>query len=133
MQESSLHVAVHYEDGGFWAQVKEWPGCFATGKTLTELAEALEEAVNLYMTPEDEAGREGEGDGGEDHEALPAAEEDLPAIRLHILEMELTIAAERPLVPARWDVTAEPMPQPPHRRDPHDRWHLRGFHRRGEQ
>jgi predicted RNase H-like HicB family nuclease len=108
----SLHVEVHYEDGMYWAQVREWPGCFASGRTLNELAEALEDSIGLYMTPEDE--------------------EEPVRVRLHILEMGLTVAAEVPLVPARSDVSEAPMPQPPQRRDPHQHWHLRGFHRRGE-
>jgi predicted RNase H-like HicB family nuclease len=53
VEERSLHVAVHFEGDGYWAEVEEWPGCFATGTTLEELTEALEEAVGLYVTPTD--------------------------------------------------------------------------------
>jgi hypothetical protein len=28
----------------FWARVSEWPGCFASGETLDEVMDALEEA-----------------------------------------------------------------------------------------
>lgn len=43
-----LHVRVHHEDGAYWAEVVELPGCFASGDTLDELAAALKEAVALY-------------------------------------------------------------------------------------
>jgi predicted RNase H-like HicB family nuclease len=48
VEERSLQVEVHYEGGMYWAQVKEWPGCFASGENLDELTEALEEAIGLY-------------------------------------------------------------------------------------
>lgn len=41
---------VHHEDGAYWAEVVELPGCFASGKTLDELREALDEAVALYLS-----------------------------------------------------------------------------------
>lgn len=37
------------EDGSFWAEVVELPGCFASGADLDELREALEEAISLYL------------------------------------------------------------------------------------
>jgi predicted RNase H-like HicB family nuclease len=45
----TLTVEVHDEDGILWGRVVELPGCFATGETLDELAEALEEAIALYQ------------------------------------------------------------------------------------
>jgi predicted RNase H-like HicB family nuclease len=45
----TLTVEVHDEDGVLWGQVVELPGCFATGETLDELTEALEEAIALYQ------------------------------------------------------------------------------------
>lgn len=47
-------VAVHAEREGFWAEVEELPGCFASARTLSELTEALEEAVEMCL--EDEPG-----------------------------------------------------------------------------
>ena len=44
-----LTVVVHQERDGYWSQVAELPGCFATGRTLDELREALGEAVGLYL------------------------------------------------------------------------------------
>jgi predicted RNase H-like HicB family nuclease len=44
-----LTVVVHQERGSFWSEVSELPGCFASGRTLDELAEALAEAVGLYL------------------------------------------------------------------------------------
>lgn len=37
------------EDGTFWAEVAELPGCFATGDTFEELMEAIGEAVGIYQ------------------------------------------------------------------------------------
>lgn len=44
-----LTVTVHRERDGFWSEVAELPGCFASGATLDELREALAEAVGLYV------------------------------------------------------------------------------------
>jgi len=113
VEKRTIHVGVHYEEGSYWAQVTEWPSCFATGETLSQLTEALEEAVALIVTPEDEE---------------PAA------IQLRVLQMELTLAADRPLVATRANPSKQPtlIARPPRSRDPHTPWHLRGFHRRGE-
>ncbi|MBK5229845.1 MAG: type II toxin-antitoxin system HicB family antitoxin [Thermoleophilia bacterium] len=42
-------VKVHEEDGSYWAEVLDLPGCFASGQTLDELREALGEAIGLYL------------------------------------------------------------------------------------
>lgn len=44
-----LTVETHTGSNGFWSQVREYPGCFASGRTLSELHEALGEAVGLYL------------------------------------------------------------------------------------
>lgn len=44
-----LTVVVHCEHGGFWSEVCELPGCFASGGTLGELHEALAESIGLYL------------------------------------------------------------------------------------
>jgi predicted RNase H-like HicB family nuclease len=44
-----LTVVIHREPDGFWSEVDELPGCFASGRTLEELTEALGEAVGLYL------------------------------------------------------------------------------------
>jgi predicted RNase H-like HicB family nuclease len=44
-----LTIAIHNEGDGYWSEVRELPGCFASGRTLAELGEALEEAVGLYL------------------------------------------------------------------------------------
>jgi predicted RNase H-like HicB family nuclease len=43
-----LTVRVHQEEGSYWAEVLELPGCFASGETLDELREALGEAIRLH-------------------------------------------------------------------------------------
>lgn len=51
-----LHAIVHQEaDGTYWAEVKELPGCFASGYDLDELKDGLVEAIALVL-----AGRPGQ-------------------------------------------------------------------------
>ena len=44
-----LQADIREEDGTFWAEVRELPGCFASGESIAELIEALREAVALYL------------------------------------------------------------------------------------
>lgn len=44
-----LKVTVEREGPGYWARVVELPGCFASGRSLDELREALGEAIGLYL------------------------------------------------------------------------------------
>ena len=51
-----LTVRVNEEGGSYWAEVVELPGCFASGDTLDELREALDEAVRMHRDqPSDSA------------------------------------------------------------------------------
>jgi predicted RNase H-like HicB family nuclease len=43
-----LTARIHIEDGSCWADVAELPGCFASGDTLDELFESLQEGVALH-------------------------------------------------------------------------------------
>ncbi len=45
-----LNARVHSENGSYWAEVAELPGCFASGVTLDELAEALRESIRMYLS-----------------------------------------------------------------------------------
>lgn len=47
-----LTARIHAEDGGYWADVPELPGCFASGDTLDELFESLQEGVALCLADE---------------------------------------------------------------------------------
>jgi hypothetical protein len=40
-----LTARIHIEEGSYWADVPELPGCFASGDTLDELFESLQEGV----------------------------------------------------------------------------------------
>ncbi len=40
---------VHREGSEYWSEIAELPGCFASGRTLTELHEALGESIGLYL------------------------------------------------------------------------------------
>jgi predicted RNase H-like HicB family nuclease len=48
-----LTANIHREDGSYWADVPELPGCFASGDTLDELFSSLTEGVRLYLTDEE--------------------------------------------------------------------------------
>lgn len=53
MEPTELTAKIHEEDGTFWAEVAELPGCFASGDSIEELAAALQEAVSLYVSSPD--------------------------------------------------------------------------------
>jgi predicted RNase H-like HicB family nuclease len=44
-----LGLIIHHAGDHLWAEVEEYPGCFATGQDLAELTEALEEAISMYL------------------------------------------------------------------------------------
>ena len=46
---TALHVSLQVEDGSMWATVREFPGVFATGDTLDEVRESLQEGIALYL------------------------------------------------------------------------------------
>lgn len=47
-----LHAVIHEEDGSYWAEVRELPGCFASGHDLEEVKEGLIEAITLVLGEE---------------------------------------------------------------------------------
>lgn len=48
---TTYKVRIHNEPGyDLWGEVLELPGCFATGRDMDELREALEEAISLYLS-----------------------------------------------------------------------------------
>lgn len=68
-------VVVHEEDGSVWAEVPALPGCFASGQTLDELREAVEEAIALCRSDasgEDESIPSGQMRVGEIRVSVPA-------------------------------------------------------------
>jgi predicted RNase H-like HicB family nuclease len=44
-----LTANIHLEDGSYWADVLELPGCFGSGDSLDELFDSLREGVQLYL------------------------------------------------------------------------------------
>ena len=45
-------VTVHVyraEEGGFWAEMPEYPGCYTQGETMDELKGTVREAVQCYI------------------------------------------------------------------------------------
>jgi len=49
-----LTARIHFDEGSYWADVPELPGCFASGQTLGELFESLKEGVALCLSDVDE-------------------------------------------------------------------------------
>jgi predicted RNase H-like HicB family nuclease len=47
-----LKVYVHQDTAEYWAEIAQLPRCFAYGRTLSELSEALGEPVGLYLWDE---------------------------------------------------------------------------------
>jgi predicted RNase H-like HicB family nuclease len=54
IRSMELTANVHLEDGSYWADVPQLPGCFAAGETLDELFASLSEGIQLYL--DDDAG-----------------------------------------------------------------------------
>jgi hypothetical protein len=50
MRKGTFLVRVHREEGSFWAEVTDLPGCFASGDSMEELWEALTEAIGIYLS-----------------------------------------------------------------------------------
>jgi predicted RNase H-like HicB family nuclease len=48
-----IHRDVDREPPGYWAQVPELEGCFATGQTLDELLQALHEAITMCLADDE--------------------------------------------------------------------------------
>jgi len=51
-----LTAQIHEEDGTYWADVLELPGCFAAGDTLNDLLDSLKEGIALYLSTEGQLG-----------------------------------------------------------------------------
>lgn len=49
-----LTACIHIEDGSYWADIPELPGCFASGDTLDELFESLREGIAIYLADDEE-------------------------------------------------------------------------------
>ena len=46
----NINAIVHpAEEGGYWAEVPDLPGCFTEGDTLDEVRDNLREAIALYL------------------------------------------------------------------------------------
>ncbi len=50
MESINYTVLVHSEEGSFWAEIEELPGCFASGDTMDELWESLSDSVGAYLS-----------------------------------------------------------------------------------
>jgi predicted RNase H-like HicB family nuclease len=74
MARITFHVLVNEEaDGSYWAEVKELPGCFASGFSIDELQEALLEAIQMCL-PEGVSFDSATWDMGDEEESVsPAA------------------------------------------------------------
>ena len=56
----SLYNAIVHEaeEGGYWAEVPELPGCVTEAETLDELKVMLKDAISVYLEDETEPLRE---------------------------------------------------------------------------
>ena len=53
----NVTVLVHdAEEGGYWAEVPEFPGCVSQGDTLDELEGNIREAIEAWLASEREDG-----------------------------------------------------------------------------
>lgn len=51
----TLKAIIHNaEEGGFWAEVPALPGCLTQAETLDELKANLREAIQLWLSVDDE-------------------------------------------------------------------------------
>jgi predicted RNase H-like HicB family nuclease len=50
MSQVEYIARVHNEEGSYWAEVLDLPGCFASGDSLDGLREALAESISLYLS-----------------------------------------------------------------------------------
>jgi predicted RNase H-like HicB family nuclease len=51
-----LTVRIHSDEETYWADVPELPGCFASGDSLDELFESLQEGIALYLADDGASG-----------------------------------------------------------------------------
>lgn len=76
MATRTFMLTVHDEGDHYWAEVADLPGCFASGRDLAELKEALAEAIGLYL---DRAVALGEFEPADQIQQLRTRAELLPA------------------------------------------------------
>ncbi len=59
----TLKVLIHAADeGGFWADVPALPGCVSQGETVEEVRTNIREAIEGWLTAEDETMEPGAAD-----------------------------------------------------------------------
>ncbi|MPZ16419.1 MAG: type II toxin-antitoxin system HicB family antitoxin [Luteitalea sp.] len=46
-----------HESGGYWAEVVDLPGCFASGDTLDELERDVRDAIETYIAAQEKLGK----------------------------------------------------------------------------
>ncbi len=42
------------QEGGFWGECSELPGCYSQGESIAELMKNMREAVELYLEDDEE-------------------------------------------------------------------------------
>lgn len=55
---SYIAIVHEEEDGGYWAEVEELPGCFASGQTLDELEKDVKNAIEQHVAALKEIGED---------------------------------------------------------------------------
>jgi len=65
-----VHEEPEDDGGGYWAEVEELPGCFASGNTLDDLDHDIKDAIEAHIAALKEVGKPvPEGRVVEDHDA----------------------------------------------------------------
>jgi predicted RNase H-like HicB family nuclease len=83
MSTHEFIARVHQEDDGtYWAEVLDLPGCFASGENLDELREALEEAISLYL--HDQPGQGVTKDPGDNQPDAPTRPMEIGEMRVKV-------------------------------------------------
>jgi predicted RNase H-like HicB family nuclease len=59
-----VHEEDDHEVGGYWAEVIELPGCFASGDTLDELEGDIRGAIETYIGAQRKLGKSAPDAGG---------------------------------------------------------------------
>lgn len=60
----TIKAIVHEEDGGYWAKVPSMPGCYTQADTMDELVANLQEAIDLWLEPDEATKRLDDEDAG---------------------------------------------------------------------
>jgi predicted RNase H-like HicB family nuclease len=108
MTSRNFMIEVHDDgDGMLWGEVLDLPGCFISGKDMSELVEAAAEAIGMYLSDtEDHTVEDGLDPGRHRHpidleerrrQRVRRRQADARAVRYRPRKVEIAIEAEFPM------------------------------------